>query len=240
LTSSSSFLAERRSDVRETKLWSPFRHVNKMLARMVEDMVDAAELKPSARVLDLGCADKPYRDLLPMDISYTGADLPGNTWADVHLTPQGTVPVADSSFELVLSTQVLEHVEAPTRYLAECHRVLEEGGSLMLSTHGLMYYHPDPTDHWRWTHTGLTKIVEDAGFDVVQVRGVIGAIPASLQILQVGVAWRLPRFLRALWNVVMQTLVSVTDRIDGEERKVQNSLVIWVHATKRVDRDVIR
>ncbi len=59
----------------------------------------------------------------------------------------------------MLSTQVLEHVTDPRLYLAECHRVLRPGGPLLLSTHGIMVYHPDPVDYWRWTGAGLQRAV---------------------------------------------------------------------------------
>lgn len=41
---------------------------------------------------------------------------------------------ADESFDLVVSFEVFEHLEAPKEYLAECRRVLRPGGRLVLST----------------------------------------------------------------------------------------------------------
>ena len=32
------------------------------------------------------------------------------------------------------------------------------GGRVLASTHGVMVFHPNPYDHWRWTHTGLRKL----------------------------------------------------------------------------------
>ena len=31
---------------------------------------------------------------------------------------------------------------------------------MLLSTHGTQVYHPAPSDHWRWTHTGLVRLFE--------------------------------------------------------------------------------
>ena len=56
-----------------------------------------------------------------------------------------------TSFDAVLSTQVLEHVADPGALPAERFRVLRPGGRLLLSTHGIFVYHPDPDDYWRWT-----------------------------------------------------------------------------------------
>jgi SAM-dependent methyltransferase len=44
------------------------------------------------------------------------------------------LPFRESSFDLVFSHSVIEHVAAAEAYLAECHRVLRPGGVLYLST----------------------------------------------------------------------------------------------------------
>ena len=69
-------------------------------------------------------------------------------------------------YDFILSTQVLEHVQSPTIYLDECHRVLSPNGHLLLTTHGIFEDHGCPYDYWRWTIYGLGKIVERAGFKI--------------------------------------------------------------------------
>ena len=32
-----------------------------------------------------------------------------------------------------------------------------------MTTHGVMPYHPSPTDYWRWTHAGLEKLFRENG-----------------------------------------------------------------------------
>jgi SAM-dependent methyltransferase len=188
-----SYLATRRRDLRAETPWSPFAYVGRRLRQLVASLVARAAPAPGSTVVDLGCADRPYRALLPAGVRYVGADLPGNPDADVVLDAAGRVPLPDGSAAVVLSTQVLEHVADPAAYLAECHRLLAPGGSLVLTTHGLMYLHRDPDDYWRWTCDGLARQVGAAGFDVVEVRGVLGLAPAALQLLQDAVAPFLPR-----------------------------------------------
>ena len=45
-----------------------------------------------------------------------------------------TLPFSDSSFDYVISSDVLEHVNDKTRALSECYRVLKPGGLFLLST----------------------------------------------------------------------------------------------------------
>ena len=46
---------------------------------------------------------------------------------------------------------------------ASCFRVTAPGGRVLASTHGVMVFHPNPVDHWRWTHTGLERLFRQNG-----------------------------------------------------------------------------
>ena len=152
--------------------------------------------------------------------------------ATIEIGEDGTVPLEGSSVDLVLSTQVLEHVVDPQRYLDECVRLLRPGGHLLLSTHGIMHLHRDPTDFWRWTCDGLARIVSAAGLEVVETRGVLGLAGAGLQLLQAGLGNRVPRVLRRPMVVVFQLLIALSDRFTSEQARRENGLVIAVLAVK--------
>jgi SAM-dependent methyltransferase len=230
------FLTDRREDVHRSQPWMPFAYVGRKLRQAVVELMEGASLRPGDRVLDHGCGQRPYRAELPPGVEYVGADLPGNPDADVDLAPDGRVPLAEESFDLVLSNQVLEHVEHLTPYLSECYRLLRPGGSLVLSTHGIMYYHRDPEDYWRWTQPGLTKLLTDHGFDVVEARGVLGLAAAALQIFQDATSWKLPRLLQRMYVVVMQLTITFVDGRYSPAARVDNCLTIAVRAVKPGDR----
>lgn len=203
----------------------PLRHVIRSLDEALTAAGRQLDLAPGSRVLDFGCGDRHYRKLVPPSIDYVGADLPGNPAADVLINPDGTLPFPEQSFEAVMSTQVLEHVSDPGRYLAECRRVLKVGGRLLLSTHGMMYHHRDPVDYWRWTHDGLTKLVQEAGFSVERIRGVLGLAAVGLLLFQMATYRKLPGFLQPFYNAVMQALVAWFDRRYTESTRMPNALV---------------
>lgn len=129
--------------------------------------LEAVKERQSLSVLDLGCGDSPYRDLFPNG-DYKRADIAGDV--DYPLADPAAIP--SGYFDLVLSTQVLEHVREPLDYLRLAHRVLKPGGRLVLSTHGFFEEHACPSDYYRWTAAGLRKVVEDAGFQVTGCRKV--------------------------------------------------------------------
>jgi SAM-dependent methyltransferase len=119
------------------------------------------------RVLDIGCGEKPYLPLVAhRAVSYRGLDaVPGPQVDDVGGAE--SLPYDDSSFDLLLCTQALEHLDDPATAVREMGRVLAPGGVALASTHGVHVYHPDPAgsgrDYWRWTHSGLRKLFSDNG-----------------------------------------------------------------------------
>ena len=222
----------RPTDLRTARPWHRLAYIVRALPAGIADLAGDVTLPPGGRVLDFGSAESPYRHLFRSDADWVAADLPGNPDADVHVQPDGTVPIADASVDLVLSTQVLEHVTDPATYLAECFRVLRPGGTLLLSTHGLMVFHPDPDDYWRWTCSGLRRAVEQAGFTVQRFEGIMGLLATGLQLVQDAVYYKLPGPLRPPCALVLQSLIAVADRRQSAEARRLNALVFAMLARK--------
>ena len=211
----------------------PLGYVIERLESGLETLSRDLEVPPGGKVLDFGSADAPYRTFFDPGVDFVTADLPGNADARVVVQPDGRIPDAPGdSFDAVLSTQVLEHVTDPGVYLEESFRVLRPGGRMLLSTHGLMVWHPDPVDHWRWTCSGLREAVERAGFEVVRFEGIMGLAASGLQLLQDAWYWRLPRPVRHAWAFGMQSLIRLVDRFESDESKRLNALVFALVAEK--------
>lgn len=229
------FNSARPEDVHAERLTSPFAHISRLLRETVIDFAAAAALDPGSRVLDFGCATKPYNHLFP-GVTLIGADIAGNPIAECAIGADGRVDMADSSVDAVLSTQVLEHVASPSVYLEEAFRVLRPGRHLLLTTHGLMYLHRDPTDYWRWTCDGLAKIVSDTGFEVLEIRGLMGLVPTALQFVQDGTCSRLPRRLWKPYIYIFQRSIAWFDKQYSPASLRDNSLVLGVLARRPGER----
>lgn len=222
---------DRPSDVHSQARSGPFRYVARELERAVERFALPA-VSAGSKVLDYGCAERPYRALFGPSIEYVGADLEGNASADVRLNSDGSVPLADAEFDLVLSTQVLEHVADPDLYVSECLRLLKPGGTVVITTHGIMFYHPDPVDYWRWTSAGLGRVLSSAGLCSVEIRGIMGLAPTAVQLFQHATVPKVPTRLRRPYIAIAQTLVELLDRSYSEESRAANSLVLAARARR--------
>ncbi|HVT73088.1 MAG TPA: methyltransferase domain-containing protein [Lacunisphaera sp.] len=152
------------------------------LADLRQAMALPAAAKPGC-ILDYGCGGSPYRDLFP-GARYLRADLPDTTGTDYVIQPDGTIKAPDGQFDLVLSTQVLEHIAEPDNYLRECFRVLAPGGQLFLTTHGFYEEHACPNDFHRWTADGLRHDVEAIGFQCQEVHKLTTNGRAVLQLIE--------------------------------------------------------
>lgn len=120
-------------------------------------------------IIDIGCGDKPFFAWFsPISRSYWGMDMDcKNFFADVRGLSDN-LPFKDTTTDIVLCTQLIEHCEYPDRVLGEIFRILKPGGIVVLSTHGTFIYHP-PRDYWRWTHEGLCRVFKAAGLEVVRI-----------------------------------------------------------------------
>lgn len=133
----------------------------------LSDLLHALQMNaPSAkeRLLDFGCGGSPYAPLFAAN-EYVRADHTEMPGVDYRINEDGTLPeLGSESFDVLLSTQVLEHVPDPAAYLGEALRLLRPGGILLLSTHGTFSDHPCPGDYWRWTRQGLQVLLDRCGF----------------------------------------------------------------------------
>jgi SAM-dependent methyltransferase len=145
------------------------------------------------RLLDLGCGMKPYRKTFGGEVNrWIGLDFPstpsGRSAADVFGSASD-IPFGASTFDTILSTQVLEHVARPGTVLQEVHRVLRPGRHLLLTAPQTNPLHEEPHDYFRYTCYGLRSLMEQAGLDVVEVRPLGGAIATVGQMIVWHLNW---------------------------------------------------
>lgn len=129
----------------------------------------SAVAQPCPIVLDVGCGHQPYRDLFP-SARYFGMDWSVRDTSPNLVGSSLCLPIRDCSVDIVLATQVIEHVPKPGLMVHECKRVLRRGGYFILT--GPFYWplHEEPHDFFRFTKYGFAQLLREAGFSHWQIR----------------------------------------------------------------------
>lgn len=163
-------------------LWQHDYHVLTGLRSRITEFVKKVQKGKRYIFLDYGCGTAPYKDLLsPILKEYIGIDIAKSPATKLIVSEKAKVPLKSDSIDIVLSTQVLEHVEDVQFYLSQCKRLLKKNGLLLLSTHGVWPYHPFPHDYHRWTAEGLVNELKKQDLICISITSILGSYAAIVQ-----------------------------------------------------------
>ncbi|TDU71398.1 methyltransferase family protein [Prosthecobacter fusiformis] len=149
--------------------------VTPLLRQAIADVIDRypAHLR-EAVCLDVGAGEEPLRrDIEKNGYNYQSLDIAQNqlnsiqyvTRIDVPL-PVGLVPA--NYFDLILCTEVLEHVPDWNTAFANLFSLLKPGGIVLVTTPFFYMLHEEPHDYWRPTDHALRHHALMAGFEVLE------------------------------------------------------------------------
>lgn len=100
---------------------------------------------------------------------YVGVDMRPGPGVD-RVATADALPFNDGEFQVVVSTEMLEHDPAPWLSLAEMGRVLRRGGHLLLTTRGNGFgEHNEPSDYWRFMPEARGRMLELASCSPVEM-----------------------------------------------------------------------
>ena len=127
-------------------------------------------------VLDAGAGRRPYKSIFD-GTHYESTDMPGGFYPEPHdfECTLDCIPKPDGHYDVVLLTQVLEHVPDPKAVLYEIQRVLKPGGKLLLSVPFNAPLHGEPWHFFQFTHYGIAQLAEEVGLKIVEIEKVGGA-----------------------------------------------------------------
>jgi len=93
---------------------------------------------------------------------YLGVDLQPGPGVDLLVTDD----LYDSPrFDVIVSTEMLEHDARPWVTLQDWHRALRPGGCVLITARGFEYGpHDYPADYWRFSEPSMRLLLKDAGF----------------------------------------------------------------------------
>lgn len=132
-----------------------------------EEVFQFIRERSPVKVLDVGGRNGEFSFLFPEAVSNGGYEI-----LDLEATPGGGIlrgdithcpEIPDSSYDLVFSNNVLEHIADPFAAGRECVRICKSGGLNVHLTVFSWRYHPAPKDFFRYTHSGLELLFHKTG-----------------------------------------------------------------------------
>ena len=152
-------------DPTNQKKWSNWRKSNYLYFKE-----HLANIPNSKTVLDLGAGFCQFRDLTKGFEKSVRVDFLPYELIDVVADLTQKLPFKNSSFDIVLLSNVLEHIPNSKFLLKECFRVLKPEGMIIGTIPFLMRIHQKPYDFNRFTHYMLDNLLRDSGFKQVEVK----------------------------------------------------------------------
>jgi SAM-dependent methyltransferase len=145
----------------------------------------------SFRVLDAGAGIAPYRKHFE-HVTYETADFGeiDKDYAHLDYTCRlEKLPMADETYDLVLCSQVLEHIPEPVAVLREIRRVLKPGGQAWVSAPLFYEEHEVPYDFNRYTQFAWRRMAAEVDLSVESLEwleGYYGTISYQLMMASNG------------------------------------------------------
>lgn len=100
---------------------------------------------------------------------YIGVDVQDGDGVDV-VGSAHDLPFHDETWDVVVSTEMVEHDPAFWLSMKEMGRVLREGGLLLLTTRGIgFHYHGFPMDYWRFTQDAMLELMKLADCEMIEL-----------------------------------------------------------------------
>lgn len=159
------------------------------------------EYNPFALLLDLGCGNGKFTKAVAQKIGTKNV-----TFVDIEQDQPGVIksdlnkkfPFKNNSYDVIISNQVIEHIQNTDNFISEIKRVLKVGGYAIISTENLSSWHnilalilglqPFSLDHSHplskitvpiapkhghvkaFSYFGLKKLLLRFGFKIVSVK----------------------------------------------------------------------
>ena len=180
--------------------WLIFSIINPALKRCVATYA-------KGKLIDIGCGEKPYKDMVSSYVElHTGVDQHESLHDKLSVDIFGTaysIPLQSASYDTVLCTDVLEHLEEPSLAISEAIRVLKPGGYAIYTVPFFWHLHEEPRDFYRFTKHGLRYLFEKSGFEIIEISALSGfSVTFAQELVYFLFAYRKGGVINPLWWII--------------------------------------
>jgi len=151
--------------------------VTPLIRRSIEEaLAKCAPVPAGAKVLDIGAGECPLRGVLEeMGFCYSSLDIEQNRAGSIDYVARIDGPLPESlvqagGFELLVLTEVLEHVPNWEAAFDNLAMLLKPGGKCIVTAPFFYMLHEEPYDFWRPTDHALRYFAEARGLEVLESR----------------------------------------------------------------------
>jgi len=151
-------------------------------------IIELGKVTKNKKVLDLGCGTNKYKKYFMQKNKFIGIDVKTSGREINQKTPDvfydgKKLPFNDGNFDLIICTEVLEHVENFELVVSEIFRSLKRNGSAVITMPFITAEHEIPYDFRRFTSYGIKKEFENMGFMVKKFEKILFGHAAIRQLL---------------------------------------------------------
>lgn len=156
-----------QSDSNAVVYWENRMHLN---SKLLFDKYAKEYFQSGMRILEIGPDGFPseyHRIINDKSIIWDTIDLYDSPDLTYRSETPYVFPIADETYDVVLSGQVIEHVAKIWLWIREIARVLRTGGAAITIGPVSWPYHDYPIDCWRIYPDGMKALYDEASLSVV-------------------------------------------------------------------------
>ena len=147
-------------------IFSPISFLAKAYIKQTGQLISGN--KNTGICLDVGAGIAPYEKNIKKHFgvsSYIPIDVaPSNS--TIVATSACCLPFKNSTFNIIVSFDVIQHVQYPNLMVRELYRTLLNDGYILL-TYPFLYPECDSKDFNRWTLDGMKNLLISEGFEII-------------------------------------------------------------------------
>ncbi len=147
-----------RRNPSDERYWTPWRKTN---FKFIESVLSS--IAPESEILDIG-SGKLYFSKLVDRFPNVSVDIYPYKGTDVCADCTKKLPFNDNCFDVILLSNVLEHIADPDGLLLNIRRILRPEGIVIVTVPFLAAIHQAKYDFYRYTEFGLTELFKKHNF----------------------------------------------------------------------------
>ena len=132
-------------------------------------------------ILDIGSSNSPYQKYLPKHKNYFNIDIDLSLPIAAVMSAE-QLAINKNCIDLVIATDLLEHLKDPIKSINEIKYILREDGFVLITVPFLFKIHENPFDYWRFTEITL-KMILLKDFEILEFKKIGGAFWVIWEVL---------------------------------------------------------